>query len=122
MSEKKFARFQRFKARTRAKYGGARGAERAATRTAEAGRERETDGRNVDGGSSGRQAIRPPTPPRRRAVTLRPAPEVIEYHADEPVSEAGRSRSASPEARAEKGQKGKKGKKGGKGGGKKGGK
>ena len=91
-------------------------------RRAEAGRERETDGRNADGGSSGKQAIRPPTPPRRRAGILRPTPEAIEHRAGERVSEAGRSRSASPEARTEEGQKGKKGKKGSRGGGKKGGK
>ena len=119
LSEKQFQKFQRFKAKAQARSEAAAKAGRAA---AEAGRDRETNGRNVDGGSPGGQAIRAPTPPRRRAVTLRPAPEIIEHRADEPVGEAGQSRSRSPEARAGKGRKGKKGKQGGKGGGKKGGK
>ena len=119
LSEKQFEKFKRFKAKAQARSEAAAKAGRAA---AEAGRDRETNGRNVDGGSPAGPKVRPPTPPRRRAVTLRPAPEIIEYRADEPVVEAGQSRSRSPEAGAGKGRKGKKGKQGGKGGGKKGGK
>ena len=119
LSPKKYARFQRFKEKAKAN---ARAAAAAGQGRAESDRDRQADGRSGEGGNSGRPAIRPPTPPVRRGVTLRPAPEVIEYREDEAVSAAGRSRSRSPEPREGKGEKGKKGKKGGKGCGKKGGK